>query len=234
MRRAVTRWTADEDATLLEVYLAGGDTAAMAARLPDRTVNAVMNRLHRIAAALPPVRPHCLAPADCVAAKPTSHCKRCLLKRIHADPELRERPDQAIRALFDDPAYRAAHAARAIATSAKARECPAFMQRLRDRGHIQYEQHLNSPEVRAKITDPENRRRAGAKIREHWLGWCPLHLRETYRILVHVKHVKAVEARAMVEEQMRLESPEVRARHEIARIDARQRDRAAREKAQAF
>ncbi|MCC2978821.1 hypothetical protein [Sphingomonas sp. IC4-52] len=89
---------------------------------------------------------------------------------------------------------------------------PEERRRRSERGKITARDVLFQPEVRARTMAPEVRQQAGRAKTETILGWCPPHLRDTYRHLVNRKHIPAAEARAMIDEEV--------ARQERARLAA--------------
>lgn len=147
-------------------------------------------------------RPHCKNPDACTAAKPTTHCRRCSIMRVQADPALEEKRRAAIAALFQDPDYVDAHRARLRKSMEAAQADPALVERRREHGRRQYREHLSRPEVRAKAHCPDARKRAARKTSETRLAWCPPERRDEYRHLITSKLIPAAEARRIIEAEI--------------------------------
>lgn len=143
-------------------------------------------------------RPHCLAPDACTAAKPTSHCRRCVAKHISSDPAIAERRREGARRKAQEPEYRAKLVERAIANGAKVRE-----QRGREwlvNTARKMREIANQPEHIA--TRRSKDKQAGEARTNTVLWWCPPEYRDRYRHLVNTKKLKGVDARAIIEAQM--------------------------------
>jgi hypothetical protein len=148
------------------------------------------------------VRPHCLNRDACAAKSPVTHCRRCSILRVQADPELEAKRRAGIGALFADPVYVAEHRARLQASVAKASQDPAFIERRRAHGLRQYRDCLSRPDVQAKAHGPDARKRAGRATSETRLAWCPVELRAEYRRLIRSKLIPAAEARRIIEAEI--------------------------------
>jgi hypothetical protein len=177
---------------------------------------------------------HCQNPDACTAAKPTTHCRRCVIMSVSKSPEAEARRIAGIRAKHADPEFRAAHAKRLAESVAKASKDPAFIERRREHGRRQYENCLSRSDVRARNAAPEVRKAASRKTSAKRLAWCPEDLREHYLYLLYTQHIRAAEARVMIEEMIEARSPEAAARREVARITAELVAKEARRKAQAY
>jgi hypothetical protein len=147
-------------------------------------------------------RSHCLNRDACAAATPVTHCRRCSILRVKADPALDAKRRAGVDALFADPAYVAEHRVRLQANVAKASQDPAFIERRRAHGRRQYAECLSRPEVQAKAHGPEARKRAGRATSETRLAWCPTELRAEYRRLIRSKLIPAAEARRIIEAEI--------------------------------
>lgn len=178
-------------------------------------------------------RAHCQNRDACAAAKPTTHCRKCSMARIHGDPEMQVRRLIGIRALYDDPDYLAEHAERARQVNRR----PDIIAKRVEHGKHIYATVLSRPDVVAKARSPEARAKAGRKTSETRLSWCPPEKRAEYLRLVKWKHIPAAEARRMIEADMGIvpvETPEQEARRIIDRVNREMRAKQAREKAQAY
>jgi hypothetical protein len=177
-----------------------------------------------------PARSHCQNRDNCAAAKPTTHCRRCSIMKIAADPVLEERRLAAIRANFDDPAYRAAHIARVREVNQR----PEVRASRVEHGKFIYATVLSRPDVLAKNRSPEVRAKAGRATSETMLSWCPPERRDEYKWLVRWKHIPAVEARRIIEADLGIESAEDEARRIIDQVTRDMQAKQEREKAQAY
>lgn len=179
-------------------------------------------------------RQHCQNPDACTAAKPTTHCRRCIIMSVSKNPEAEARRIAGIQAKHAEPEFRAAQTKRIADAVAKASKDPAFKERRREHGRRQYENYLSRPEVRARNASPEVRKAAGRKTSAKRLAWCPEDLRDHYLYLLNSQALRAAEARAMIEELIEARSPEAAGRREVARITAELASAEARRKAQAY
>ena len=151
-------------------------------------------------------RPHCLQ-ADACTAKGAGHCKSCNLK-----------------ALWQDPAFRATRAASNARTLAKLRQDPAFRARESARALVAGRVAIDS----GALHTPSAVAKRAATYSRVRMGWCPKHLREEYFALLR-KKVSASEARKILEAQIARD-----AARQIEEFTRRQHERVAREKAQAY
>jgi len=175
-------------------------------------------------------RPHCLSPDACAAAKPTTHCRSCLARRINADPELRRRRAEGIARHQARPGVKAAYRERMAEVSAAMWADPAYVERRRAHGKRQAATVLARPDVIDAGRAPDVRARATATREETLLGWCPPEWRDHYRYLNRTKRIPAAEARKMIEAE--IPGTAEHARREIASYDLSQRLRAERERAE--
>lgn len=184
-------------------------------------------------------RPHCQHPDACPAARPDSHCRRCSAIRMSADPAIREKQRAKLAEFHADPATKAMLAERVNASMRKSLATPEGREKRRQHGLRQYREHLSQPDVVARNTAPETRARAGAKASAKWLAWCPADRRAEYRNLIRSKRYSAAEARAVIEATIPgspvwLERQRHDARRAIEDITRGMRERAAKQRAQAY
>lgn len=132
---------------------------------------------------------------------------------------------------FADPEKRAAAIATATANIARWRETDEGRARLAEAGR-NMRRFSQTPEALAKWR--AGRAAAGAKRTAAVLAWCPPEYLETYRLLTRSKSFTAIEARAMIEAEIEAKSPAAQARRQIAEFDRRQRERAERERREAY
>lgn len=129
--------------------------------------------------------------------RPAERCMACGNRHRGNDPEFQRLRAEGIRRKFQDPEHRAKMAKVITRTAEKARADPEYYARLVRQGHYQYQNHLNSPETRAR-----NRaavKAAGPKIVEARLSWCPEQYRAEYLRLQRSKRMRAADARAVIE-----------------------------------
>lgn len=177
-------------------------------------------------------RAFCLNPDSCTAAKPTTHCRRCTAIRMTSDPTTNQKRIAAMRARYEEPAFRAERVALIARNAAPSRADPGYRDKMREHGLRQFRDVLTRPDVVAKIQAPEARAKRGAAITATRLAWCPAELRDQYRDLVRCKGLTAAEARAAIEDI--IDAPQRAARRAISDFDHRQRARAAREAREAY
>jgi hypothetical protein len=133
-------------------------------------------------------------------------CRACCGRNSSKSPEWRERQRAGvIRSLMANPERKEELVARARRLSADPEMCRRRMEAA----------HRTRPwEKAAKASqDPEVRARAGRSISATRLAWCPPHLRDHYRYLLYSQHIKAAEARQMIEEMHEAEMVRFRRKH---------------------
>ena len=141
--------------------------------------------------------------SDCpaaISAKSKGRCRPCSMKRINSDPVLTAKREAAIAVYGASPKGRATSAANMRRYNLNL--SPAERAARSERGKRTAREVLTRPDVMARSHGPEARRKAGLARTETVLGWCPPHLRDEYRRLLHKKHIPAAEARKMIETQI--------------------------------
>lgn len=204
------------------------------------------------------MRPHCQNPQSCRAKTLLKHCGPCQ----SATPETRAKRSAACRQyLLDNPAERqrrseqavalgkdkdllarrtakvteasrrpenrARQSARRKAVLAEKMQDPAFVEALREAGHRIGRHNLlvgMSPELRAQ---------ANEKTRAVHLAWCPPQFWDLNRTLKR-KGVKLDERKVMIAAEVERARPEVVAKRAIEDITRGMRERAARQREQAY
>ena len=165
-----------------------------------------------------PMRPYCKHIDACKAKTPGKHCPPCGLSAKWNDPDFRQKRRTAFRnKMATDPEFKAAHVSASDERLRRWRANPASRVGLHERSLANLAK-ANTPEAIAERND---------LIRQQRLGWCPRHRLDEYRRLA--RKMSAPEARRLI-----LESEAAEARRVIADFDRRQRERAARDKAQAY
>lgn len=157
-------------------------------------------------------------------------CRSCVAKRINADPEASARRKAGMRRYYDELGGREAAGARIAEWNRNMP--PEERERRRVRGVQQYHNILNTPEIRARSSGPDARRRARLAQEETLLGWCPPDRRDEYRRLIRSRQASAAEARRMIEET--IPGTQAHAARMIANNQLRMRLKHEREKAQAY
>lgn len=140
--------------------------------------------------------PWCQKPDACTASKNAAHCRACSLIKMNTDPEIKAKRTAGIKARFNDPVYAEEHRQRIIAHA----NSPEGLEHRRRHGRHIAATVLCRPDVRAKIYAPDACARRGRAIAAVKLSWCPIEYRDQYKHLVRFNHVKAVDARKMIEE----------------------------------
>lgn len=128
-------------------------------------------------------------------------CRSCIAKRHNADPEMQARRKAAIQERFKDPAVRAAYARRIGEHVANMSDEERAARR--EHGRWMYRNYLSQPDVVAKTSSKDARRRAGISRSDTVLAWCPPAYREQYRALKASGAVKAAEAKVMILDQIK-------------------------------
>ena len=73
---------------------------------------------------------------------------------------------------------------------------------------------MNSPKMAKKS---ESRMRGGMKYRERFLGWCPVEYRADYKTLLRKAKMKSVDARRMIEDQIKRDAEAYRRTGQLQR-----------------
>lgn len=224
------RWSSEEDDTLRRAVKAGEGIASIMSLLLGRSETAIRTRMRRIG--VEPragARTGCRSQSDCKAVGPLSLCRGCKLAALRSDPAIEARRVAAVGSYHARPAVKRALAERIAAVREAIAGDPIQAERRREHGRRQFREFLSRPDVRARNMDPETRRRAGAKVAETRLAAIPLAYRAQYRVLIRSKRMLAAEARARIAEIIAED-----ARRAIAEFDRRQRERAERERREAY
>lgn len=174
------------------------------------------------------MRPFCLNPDVCVAAKPTSHCRRCSIARANNDPAIKERRVAALRAKHQEPEFRAAHAERSIKVLHEIweRRGPEW---LKEQGR---RIHAASKTPKARAAYLASRATVGRKISDARLAHIPAKYRDDYRHLVRCGAMSAAEAKASIMERVAYD--EAAPRREVERITAEMLAKEERRKREAY
>lgn len=169
-------------------------------------------------------RPHCLKVDACAAKSPVKHCRSCTFKAIRNAPAFEEKRADAFRKrMREDPDFRAKHIAANLARVTKWREKPGARELLRRNGLANLE-HAREPDAASRRNEANRRT---------WLAWCP----EEYWPLnaeLAEKRIPLDDRKRIVADEIARNDPVTVARRQIAEFDRRQRERHAREKAQAY
>ncbi len=128
-----------------------------------------------------------------------TRCKPCGARVVAQSPDKREKCRVAMKRRFEDAAFHGLHNERIGAGIRRSLQDPARLEAMRASGRKCG--LLNLGHNRHGPGSPE-RIAAGRKRTETVLGWCPLEYRTDYFNLIHTKHVRAPEARRMVEDMM--------------------------------
>lgn len=121
----------------------------------------------------------------------SGYCRKHVAAANAERPEIRERQREGIRRkLAADPAYLDDLRKRARNLSSDPeinliRSRHFVANRIWEIGHV-------------AASNPESRAKAGQRGSATKLAWCPRHLREEYRYLVHTKRLKAAAAREII------------------------------------
>ncbi len=178
------------------------------------------------------MRPHCLNPVVCAAAKPTSHCRRCSALRLSKDPEIEARRRDRLAEYHASPDTKTELAARISASMHRSLATPEGLEKRREHGRRQHRDYLSRPDIVARVRSPEARAKAASATSDARLSWCPRERRAEYRAMVRSKGLTAAEARAAIEAT--IPGTAEHARLQIANVRVAQRLRMEREKRQAY
>lgn len=154
----------------------------------------------------------------------TGRCRSCSSRRLSLRPEVQEARRIGLKKKYaTDPVFKAAHAERArnLQLSPEAKE------RVRESGRRQYREILCSPESMAKRHSPQAKAKRVASWMASNLPWLPADRIEQYRAYRDARYSPA-EARAAVEEAIRLDARNEIAARQRAMADKHARDLASR------
>jgi len=133
----------------------------------------------------------------------SGRCKSCNLKWVQSSPEIEQRRVAAVRASMERPEWKAKQRAalshyhkRKIATD------PVYRQMMVERGRRVHGDGIGN---RIRPAGSEARARAGQKITDAKLAWCPPDKRDQYRQLVYNRHFRASEAKAIILDQIKVD-----------------------------
>ena len=142
---------------------------------------------------------------DCThpRSRGAKRCRSCQLAWLNSDPAIRLRQAEAVRAHHAKPEVKLANRERLRTMMAEKMQDPAEQERRREHGRRQYRDFLSRPDVVAKTTSPEVRKRAGAKRSATVLRDIPPHLRDEYRALTRSGNVNAAEAKQIILDQFK-------------------------------
>lgn len=129
----------------------------------------------------------------------TGRCRKCSLAVTNADPEIKRRRREGIRARYTDADYAARRNAQLHRAHMAARRDPETARRLNQNIHIA-RQRLNDPDVRDKFL--ASRRDAGMKRSATCMAWCPPDKVEEYRRLTRSKRMHAEDAKRVILESL--------------------------------
>ena len=203
-------------------------------------------------------RPHCRQTDACKAKAPGKHCSRCQASSpetrarrsasakayLEANPQERERRSAQAKAHSSNPATLAKRTEtltvigrtpemREVRRRARLRmieerkDDPAFIEAMRESGRRIGRHnlvHTMTPEVRA---------RAAVKIRAALLPWCPPEHWDWNKTMKRAG-LGLAERQRIIGEEVARNDPAAVARRAIAEFDKKQRERHARERAQAY
>lgn len=127
------------------------------------------------------MRPHCLQTDACAARTPGKHCKSCAVTARNKTPQMREvasRTARKHRVLAREEVQRAAHSPENIVRREASRQ-NTWMAK-----------------------DPAGRREHAIKMAKAKVAWCPASYLPEYRRLVDRVHIRAADARKMIEQQI--------------------------------
>lgn len=136
-------------------------------------------------------------------ASKTGYCKPCACRRVSQDPERRRKCSEAMARKIQEPGFFEHRSEIMKKAFAEARERdPDFTAKKRAAAqrNMLAEKGRNSPKQAAGSA---GRVRAGYKTRERHMGWCPPEYRAEYQNLLHAKKLKSVEARRIIEDQIK-------------------------------
>lgn len=127
-------------------------------------------------------------------------CKSCATARWNRLPETRQKRIDGWKKRLADPEKYAQLCKIAARNSQKAMTDPEKLAKAQENGRRIYRLYLDNDEMRARIK--ASRKRAGEKIREYRLGWCPEKYRDLHRENVERHRCTAAESRAMIEKMI--------------------------------
>jgi hypothetical protein len=121
-------------------------------------------------------------------------CKRCELRRANADPEYQARRLEAVRNCEQLKAGSELRRQAAIKAARTRLTNPEYRAWLVEQMRTVVAPRSQTPEAQAKC----DRKAAGAKISEHYMSWCPMEYRDTYREIKRKNALNKDEARAII------------------------------------
>ncbi len=155
-------------------------------------------------------------------------CKPCATIYNNRLPETKAKRVSGWKKRIANPRHYADLCRVAAANSRKAMSDPTKRVAAQQRARIIYETYLDTPEMRAHVTAPETRARAGRSLTATRLSWCPPEYRDDYLFLINTKRMPASEARQIVIDQIAADNA-----RELAELSPFERqDRALRNGAQ--
>lgn len=171
--------------------------------------------------------------SDCpapISRKSKGRCRPCSARYMNTNTEIIAKRAVSVAIALARPEVKAASAARLRRYLDNMPE--EHRERRREHGRRQYANVLSRPDVLEKSSSQDARARAGRAHTDRRLGWCPPERRVEYRDLIYKHHMRAAEAREMIEAE--IPGTRAHAKRLIRNTIDAQRIRAEREKAQAY
>lgn len=150
--------------------------------------------------------------SDCgtpISEQSKGRCRSCATAYYNRLPETKKKRVEGWKKRLADPAKYAQVCRTAARNSQKAMADPIKRAAAAERARKMYRKYLDTPEMRERIR--ATRKRAGEKIREHLLGWCPPEYRELHAENVNTHRMKAAQSREMIEKLIAERTREERA-----------------------
>lgn len=164
-------------------------------------------------------RPDCMRPDACTAAKPTSHCRSCVMMKINRNPEMQARKSARLREYLADPAVRARRSADGKARFAILMQDPDFAARRSEVGRKYGPRNLES------TRSPASREKAGRAISDRKMAHIPPAYRDAYHFLTKSKGLTKAEATAAILADVERDRTAAEAAATAARIAAAEETR---------
>lgn len=137
---------------------------------------------------------------DCqvlVSDQSKGRCRRCANAYFNRLPETKQKRVEGWKKRLADPEKYERLCRTAARNSQKAMADPVKRAEAAERGKRIYSLYLDTPESRAKVK--ASRAKAGAKIRERLLAWCPPEYRQLHHENVFRHRMLSAQSREMIE-----------------------------------
>ena len=192
-----------------------GDGAAICRECGTRICKRTLSRLCRSCAAAcrsPSKVPLTRSCSDCgtgITEKSKGRCRSCATTYYNRLPETKKKRVEGWKKRLSDPAKYEQVCKTAARNSQKAMADPVKRAAAVERARKVYRKYLDTPEMRERIR--ATRKRAGEKLTEQRLAWCPQEYRELHAQNVKTHRMKAAQSREMIEKMIAERTREERA-----------------------